>query len=477
MNAAAARQRATGICRMVFWTFAGLTVWPGLAWSQPILTLDEARQELVRNNPSFSIAQRTLEQTALLERQARAILLPFVNVTGQYVLNDEELRFEFPNVYAPLTPYLDTVFDGSPELQQFYADNPDVPDPRQLAGETGDPSVIQYRHEVRGIGTVRQTLFNARAFPLLRLAELSQSQAEIGSDVLARELDAALIELYFTAEGLRRMTEIAERNLELARMVEEQTRIAFEEGVGARFEMTRSEVARVRAEREYEAASHGYEMAREALATLLHRGAEFETSTPHELSLPESTREWEADLGVVLPELRMLDARRSFEEARAREARARFAPEVFAQFQAFLQRSSAFGGSPFSWNLTLQASWDLYDGGLRRVEREEAELEALKVDFDRQDQEVRRTGELRRALLAVESERRSEEAARAEAELARENLELTLEARQLGVATGADVQLAQSQLYLSELAETAAELAVLQSIYRAHHAAGRLFEE
>lgn len=451
-----------------------LALTPGRAVAQDSLTLEQARETLRANNPNFDIAARTLEQTALLERQARAILLPFVNLTGQYVLNDNEVTFDFPNVYAPLSPYLETVFDQSPELRDFFAENPDVPDARQLAQAEGEPAVVQYRHELRAIGTVRQTLFNARALPLLRLAELAQRQAAAGRDVLAHELDAAVIDLYFTALSLQKMAEVATRSAELAELAAEQARAAFEEGVGQRFEATRAEVSLRRAVRERDAASQGYRIAIDALATLLHRAPDFDVVSPTAPDALPSLDHLQTALGERRADLRLLDARSDFEEMRVREARARLAPEFFAQFQTILQRSSAFTSGALGWSLTLQASWDIFDGGMRGVDRREAELESLKIAHERDDLHARLVGELRQGLQALESERLDLRAAADEAELARANLELTMQARALGVASAADVELARNQAHLGGLAEAIAELAVLHRQYRLSHAAGML---
>lgn len=429
------------------------------------LPLDEARAQMHARNFQFEVLARQVDQAALLTRQARAILLPSINVTGIYTLNDQAVTFEQPNVYAPLGPYLEEVYQGSPSLQQFLADNPDVPDARNLAEEEFPAAVIQYRHDWRGIATVTQTLFNARAMPLLRLAELTQDQAAQGADVLRYELDAALLRLYFQALATLRMVEIAERNADTVALEAERARRALEEGVGTAFEARRSEVFALRSQRDLEATRRSYDMILEAIALLLNREADFDVVEPPALERTEGVDALERELVRERPDMEALRRQLAIDEVSIRESRAQFWPVVFAQAQGTLQRSSAFAGDPFRWAISVQASWDIFDGGLRRAEREGRELQAMQTEIRLEERERAIWSELRQAFIELASQEQQLEGARAEAELAYQSWQLSEQARELGVASALDVEVALQQRFLAEVAAESARIAVQQQLY------------
>ncbi len=161
------------------------------------------------------------------------------------------------------------------------------------------------------------------------------------------------------------------------------------------------------------------------------------------------------------------------EEEWVDEVDARFWPQVFAQAQGVLQRETAFGGDNFRWTLSLQASWDLYDGGFRDVERSQHEISSIQRGLQ-EELDVRQVeSEVRQAWLAMLAERRTVQNAGGEVDLAIENLELTRAARELDAATAVDLELAQRQRFLAEVALASAEVQLQARVYELCRLAGR----
>jgi outer membrane protein TolC len=382
------------------------------------------------------------------------------------------VTFTQSNPYAPLLPYFNSVYDNDPELQQFFVDNPDVPDARILAQQTFEPAVIVNQHDYRFTLTLSQTLYNARAFPLLDQAELALASAESGVEVVTYQLEGALLQLYFNAVTFQRVIEAAQRNLDLARLALDRAQVALEEDVGSQFEVTRTQVALSTAERDLENARLAYRLSIEALATLLNTDANFDAEEPPTLTVPTDLDALVAHGLETRPDLRMHELVRSLDEARADEVDAQWWPILTAQASATVARSGAFSGDEFSWQLMVIASWNIWDGGLRSAASDSIEIDQVTHSLAQEQAVADLESDLQQGLLRLDSLQRNAENAQAEAELARENLALTQDALTLGAATRLEVDLAQQQLFLSELAQADAEVQLQAQIYALYRLAG-----
>jgi outer membrane protein TolC len=324
--------------------------------SRRVLTLQEAQQQLLDASFELRLNEQTLNQVKLLETQALSIWIPTISVAARYTLRDQEITLAFPNPLSALTPYLDSVYQGDPALQQLLAQNPQIPDARVLASTPSEPSVVQFRHNYQLVGTVSQTLFNARAFPLLNLADLSVLRAQHAKQEIAYQLNAALNQLYFNAVQFRRLIRVSQRNAQLARIPLERATAAADAGVGNRFEVTRAKVNLSKAEREVTRAQLAYSLSTQALASFLLTDNDFDIADPPQLSPPSSCCDALRDQAQASrPDLRGADLTIAFEQERIRENEATYWPVMSAELQGVVQRASAFSGNPFFWTLTIEA--------------------------------------------------------------------------------------------------------------------------
>jgi len=418
-----------------------------------VITLDEARQLLRDNGFQVRIAREQIEQTELLMNSARAVLLPNVSATGNFTFNDIAVEFDFPNPLVPLVPYLTEVRDQL---------NNDLTDPT-VFGAAGEPSTISPRSQLTAALVATQTLFNARAFPLLRQARTSIEMAELGVEATAYQLEQAVLDTYFAAIGLQRFIEISEQNLELSQVNVDRTVAAFEEGVGTQFDVNRATVELNAAERNLQNAQTTYQVAVRSLALLLNEEPSFDVIAPQPLASPDGYNA--EQLNSFRPELQMLDLQMDLHQHRIREQEVLWIPRLQLQGTALLQQVTAFNPRAVRWNIALVASWDIYDSGLRRTERRRREYDYAVTELQREQTEAQLVAGIDIAMLELRQNRTNAETASAEVELATENLELVREAQVLGAASSLDVILAQQQLYLAELALADAEVKVQQKIY------------
>ena len=447
-----------------------------ISFSQPrtSLSLADAAVVLDEGSRTLRISNATIEQARLLHTQARSALLPDVNLSFAYTFRDREVLFEMPNAYAPLSPYLDSVYNGDLELQQYLGDNPNVPDARAMAATEAEASVIQYRHDYRFGATVNQTILDFRVLSLLDQADIALEQAENGREQAGYQLYASLQALYFEALAAQRLVEVSEHNVELAEIASERATAALEEDVGNRFEENRAQIAVHTAQRDLEASRLAYSLATEALRAYLDLPEAFDVVEPPPLEPVETIDDVLGEALATHPGLEGVELSRRLSEERLDENRAQWWPTVHAQAQATTVRESAFSGDAFSWSLGIVLNWDVWDGGLRLAQRNTVELdiEANRLRLEQQHANV--TSSVRNAWMRYETQAQLMDSVRAEAELASRNHWITQEAFDLGAATSLDVDIAQQQLYLAEVAQALSEVRLRALLYELHRLAGTL---
>jgi outer membrane protein TolC len=432
-----------------------LALVPATTWGQStrVVSLDEARAIVREENYSVQISEERVLQTELLMDSARAVLLPTVSASAAFTFNDIEVEFAFPNPLVPTIPYLDAVRNNI---------DPSLPDPAVFGGEA-PPQVIQPRTQLTGNVVVRQTLYNARAFPLLRQARSSIAMAEMGVEQTAFQLERSVVDAYFAALGLQRFVDISRQNVELAQLSLERAEAAFEVGVGNRFDVTRAQVELSGAERNQLAAETSYQVAVAQLGLLLNQDSSFEVVAPTELN--DGSIGSSVALDSFRPELRALDLQLELNEHRVREQEVLWLPTFAIQGVANVQPTTAFNPRAVRWNIALTADWQIYDSGLRRTERRRREFDVITAQLQREQLVDQLSTELDMTRLRLEEAKTNVLTAEAEVELAQENLRLLTEAQDLGAVSALDVILAQQQLFASQLALADSANRVQQQLY------------
>ncbi len=422
-----------------------------LAQDAPVVTLEEARAAAAHDAFDVRAASAALDRAALLESQARTLWHPTVNLTAAYRLNGTESRFDMPNPYGPLAPWLDTVAGSHGGL----------PPSSVLTEAETEPLVMGHQHDPRGIASVTQTVYSPRIRPLIDQALAAHAETEAGADAIRFAVDGAVVELYFGALRQHGHVTAMARNVELATLNLERAEVALRESVGGEFEVNRAQVALARAERNLGNAEAAYSLTVDALAELLDRPPDFDVVAPPELfDAPADTARLDQR-----PELRRLEEALGRHDAGIAEARARALPVVQLQGEATAARETEVADH-LTWHVQIAASWDLYDAGVRRVTRRQREHDRVEAEIRVEQARASLDAEVRRARIRLrEAERDATQASR-EAELAVRNVEVTREAFAAGAAGFVDVETAQTQRLLAEVALADAEIAVQRERYQ-----------
>jgi multidrug efflux pump subunit AcrB/outer membrane protein TolC len=432
------------------------------AQEREVLGLDEALAAVEVDGFAMRQAALAVERAALLDEQADALWRPRLDATAAYTFFDDEALLELPDLYGPIVPYLAAVAAADPRLPSLET---------QLGAVDSEPRVVRHQHDVRGTITAQQPLFQPLARPLRRQAEALRREAEAGRGEARFALREAVRTLYFEALAQQRIVEIAGANVALAELDLRRVRAAAAEDVASEFEVNRAEVALARAEQDRDAAETGYRLLVDALAEVLAREPSFDLEAPRSFGDGGATGGAE-----VLTAVRRDEQARALAEAdRLRAAadgvRAEGLPMVVLEASATGQRETAFD-DPATWYVRVGLQWSLYDGGSRRVRREQAELEARAAALRAEEVEVRAEAELRRAVESLDLARRAVRVAQREVELARRNVEVTLTAWQVGAAGFVDVEAAREQLLAAEVGLATAEVREVAGVWAVRHLRG-----
>lgn len=436
------------------------------------IRFEEGLELLSTNSLDVESARQALVTASILEDQARAAFAPTVNLSGRLAINDPVVKMAANNPLAPLTPYLESVYANDPDLRDFLANNPDVPDARDIAGVVPDEVIVNPRFDYRATLTVRQPLYNGRFFPARRLADLVQRQADAVIEQVTFATQQAYTQIYFQAVGLQRYSDIAKANVETARITLERAQALFNARAGSEVDLTRAEVSYLTALSDYENANISYALAIEAMASLLRVDADFDVIEPPEMPAPSSLTAVIDTAFQSRAELAVADLDVEMAEIEKKSARAGFQPYIFAEGQGTAARVTAFTGRAITWNVSLNLSWDLWDGGASRRAVRTAEVTRYQAEIRREQLEDRIRTEIRSAWLTMQTQGNLVQRATSTAKLAQINYDVTVRARDLGSSSALEIDVAQNALFQAQLALADAEMQYRAAIYELYRLQG-----
>jgi len=404
--------------------------WLGFALAALALACDVAAQAQATSD-AFVLEQVTFEEAVSRATSHN----PSVGEAAQAILRAEALLSEARSVFLPLaygnvgTAVLDAArgFDGN---------------------------IVQPR---------TQTAFSATAsYPVLaasRWAAKNQAADRLGTARAAAQetrlqVAVSAAQAYLAVIAAERQLEIAVRNRDTAKALEDYARTRFEAGQGSRLNHVRSLQQLASAEGLVELAALLVRRAQEALGVAVFApgplGAEGEPALP-----PASAPADEAWLDRR-PDVRLLTAEFDAAERVASDAWKSWLPTATASFTPRYVTPAGLFEPSKSWRAFFQLEIPIFDGTLRPQKRVYvADREAARLRLDALKNEAR--SELRVAQEAVRRTERIVTAIGHAADSAREALRITEIAYRAGATTNIEVVQAQQTARNAEIEAAVAE--------------------
>ncbi len=414
------------------------------------LTLDDALRIARERSRDLAAARTRLDQARTSVTTAWAALLPTAALQGKYTHNYKEVTLDLAAENQGLFALADIIkaTSGNP-VQNGLINQYE----QTVASLSGTPIIIQKAEQLDFVASLAVPLVMPWAYPALQAAKKNLAAALGNYGVSEAQILLGVAQSFFAAAGADALG-VARRNaVAVAKQTIDNAQARLEAGVVNRVEVTRAELALLRAQQSERETQDLREQTYRALATLLLLREPFVVISPDDPMMPlESARELADSALKLRPEF--VAAERTIEalDAQASSSRWRWAPTLtgFGNLRAFTY--PGFSGDNYAWALGLQLDWVIYDGGARdaarrlsEAQRHENELRLLQLkDTVVDDVEVARRA-LGTKKLALQTARRS-------VDLSKETLDLVRVQHDAGTATQLDLLQAQDSLVGAEVA-------------------------
>jgi len=434
-----------------------LALWVLAPGSASALTIEEAWLAAEENNPTLQLQREVAIQTGTLRGKAYSTLSPRLDASATYVLNSREISFNSA----------ETVPDELLDVFEQFASDFDT------SSLEGDPVVVQAKQFWQAEMGVSQRLFNGTAVPLLNSAYNLTHAANEDVNQTRQQIRASVARVYYglltaqagiglAEEGLK----TAEHQLELASR-QQQAGLATERAViQARLQLAQ-------AKRNLASAQATAVESAEAFATQTGL-SDTDLTPPEPLVLPEdldgaidAARYARSDIKATKYRSEALFFQRTAKDMQ-------WLPVVDARAAYHYDGNTGFADTPLFWRVSAQATWQLWDGGLRLAERRDL---ASQIRANRLQEDVlrrRAEEELRVAWKNHQTSTAALASVEQELTLARENVRLAERSFSAGQATWLDVEQAQLALRTAEFNQLSEQMNQYLAAVQIRIAAGTL---
>jgi outer membrane protein, multidrug efflux system len=454
---------------------------PAAGPARPVLSLDQAMVEARAQNLDLRMAGERLAQAETLRAKAWSYYLPQLSVSGGYTWNSEDVVLDLPTSFAirevvnpatgqPVNYPLGTT-NQLPGVPVSAANPPGLATPYLLYPLSQEELELQRRRQQGVQAEVQQAIFAPQALQAVRTAGRARELGEARVEAATQDVLFAVAQLYYGAASLREVVAVQERTLETWRRHETDAEQLVAHGAAPRLALLKARTDRARAEEDLIRSQNSCDAARQALATLLDRDADFDVARPAAPAAVEGDPEAAA---ALRPEVRAALAGRALAESQESEVTARYLPTVGLTGQWRWASVTGFTGRHEGWAVTLGARWSLFDGGKREAERAEAGHRVAEAEAAAAQARTRARDEVRRAQLDLDSARAARRKAEEQARLAAEALAHAQAAYAQGAATYLEVSDATTATETAELARVTEELSAQLAALRLARAAGQL---
>jgi outer membrane protein TolC len=328
----------------------------------------------------------------------------------------------------------------------------------------GTTTTLQTRDGIEGRLRLEQTLFDARAIPLLAQARHLRAAARLDERETRRQVAFDAARAFLTVLNAEQVVRAARGRLDLAERNLDEVRVRFDAELVSSNDVTRASLETASANRELARARGIATSARLQLGYLIGTDVVDSLTAPATLlddakGLASRTTPFESeglDRADLLAERARASAARSF----AREPVARYLPDVTLNGLAWSTNEAGFNARSRDWSLGIGLTWPLFDGADREATLRERNALAAAAESGLRNLERSVRVECEVARVSVESEQLSLASAEDAVDSARLNAEETIQLYRQGIVRALETVDANVQLFLAEVERAGAEFAL-----------------
>jgi outer membrane protein TolC len=419
----------------------------GSARAQRALDLDETLKLARQNNRDLKAARESLALVQATVEQVRAQLLPTVAAQGRYTYNYPSAVLD-PKTFTAATDALAQTLQmtSTDPLQQAalqqYRDS--------LATAAGEPITIVKQHQLDFNATASVPLIVPGAYPAYQAALAQKRAAAANIEVTDTMVLFGAATGFYGAAGAEELVTARKHAIEVAAETVKNAKARLEAGVVNRVEVTRAELAYIRAVQQLEESEDTRAQAYRALATLIQLRDPFVVRPVEHRVADRPLDELQKDALTLRPEIRAygftVDAYRKSELS----GWLRWVPSLsgFGRFAA--GNYAGFSGQKYSVAVGVQADWLLYDGGLRDAARHQAAAQKRQTELQLAQLRDTVADDVAKAQRELKTKRDALRSAEKAVALSKETLSLVRAQHDAGTATQLDLLQAQDALFGAE---------------------------
>lgn len=422
-----------------------------------VITLPEVFRRAETGSMELSVLREKLSQAEAQLSKAWSVVLPHLQGIGSYTHNSVAAEIPFPDFGAGFGPA-----PGQPDTDRRVYPLEMIPievqPQNQWVGRLEATVPLLIMPAYFGLGAAR------------RAVDASQSSVAHARN----ELFFAIARVYYGAVATSRVVELARRQVDGATESERVARGRYEAGELSRVGFLRAGVERARAEQDLRRAQNADTTTRLALATVVGIEEPFSVVAPAAVEPPGGKEKHLLEIALEERE-DLAAAERSTEIAddSLKAAWWKYAPIVAVKGNYTWMNFAGFSGSNDVWAVSVNAVWNLYDGGLREAELTEAKshLREAQALLTKRKRVVAQ--DVKSATLELESARANLIKATEQNRLAEESARLVDEQFKAGAATYLDIVDANNARFAAGVAVVSEELNVQVASLKLAKAVGR----
>jgi multidrug efflux pump len=396
----------------------------GVPEAAQAVSLEEAWAAARQNNPDLQSVEESTFQARNQRIQAWALVQPRISAQGNYAY------FSYGDVKLDFSEFL----EGLP-----------------IPIEAPEPTVVQRGSNFDGNLSVSQPLFNGMALPLLAGAYKNADAAALDARRTDQQIRAGVARAYLGLASAREAVGLGEKSLSIAKSQLELARRQVEAGVATPRAVLQGQLGVAQAERDLRRAREQVVAAAESFTSLTGLPGDVPLDAVAELAVPSSLDEALDRAAGARPDLRATALREDVAGLQVRAETLAWLPEVSARWTGIANQTPGFAGRTTYWTAGVNATWTLWDGGMRLATIRQAASQQRQSRF--QAEKVQRSVE-EEVRVAFEAHARARVAVKAvedEVALATDSLDLARRGFEAGTATFLEVEQAELGLRSAEL--------------------------
>jgi outer membrane protein TolC len=280
------------------------------------------------------------------------------------------------------------------------------------------------------------TLFDARAFPLVRSANRDLEAQMLESAELERELDFNVAETFVEVLSAERLRDASARRIEVAQAVLADASLRRDAGLAAVNDVTRSDLELANARLTLTQAENLVRSARLGLGYLVGTPVDGPLTEPPPVEHPELVAEALVErAGASRADLQALEKRAEAFRQRSRAPRLGIIPTLGVAATQRYTNEAGLSGNKDDWNVGATLTWEIFDGGTRYAVADQLEAQALEAELDSAALRRRIDLEVRSALADLASASAAVEQSEVQTRVAAQNAEEVRQRFANGLAT------------------------------------------